>query len=64
MDMVLAGLGMLGCLAIMAVLMPLGMRVARRLRRADGEHIPDNTGSTPQRSPQTASAQESQQERG
>jgi hypothetical protein len=64
MDMLLAGLGMLGCLAIMAVLMPLAMRLGRRLRRTSAEHAPDSTGSVRQQAPQTAPAQESQHERG
>jgi hypothetical protein len=34
---------MFGCLAIMAVMMPLGMRVARRVRRATAKHAPDSS---------------------
>jgi hypothetical protein len=64
MDMLLAALGMLGCLAIMAVLMPLAMRVARRLRRPGAEHAPDSTSPVPQQAPQAAPAQESPHERG
>jgi hypothetical protein len=33
MDVLLAGLGMLACIAIMAAVMPLAMRLGRRLRR-------------------------------
>jgi hypothetical protein len=32
MEMVLAGLGMLACLAVMMVVMPLGMKAVGRLR--------------------------------
>ncbi len=45
MSLLLAGLGMLGCLAIMLVLMPLGMRVAHRVRRATANHAADSTAS-------------------
>jgi hypothetical protein len=47
MDMVLAGVGMLVCVAIMALVvplgMPLGMRAARRVRRATTTHTPDSS---------------------
>ncbi len=38
MDMLLAALGMLACLAIMALVMPLAMRLGRRLRRPTAAH--------------------------
>jgi hypothetical protein len=46
MDLVLAGLGMLACLAITVVLMPLGMRVARRVRRATANHAAASTSGS------------------
>jgi hypothetical protein len=45
MDLLLGAVGMLVCLAIMAAVMPLGMRVARRLRRGPISHTPDSTTS-------------------
>jgi len=48
MDMILAGVGMLVCLAIMALVMPLGTRVARRIRRARTTHTPDSSTASPQ----------------
>ena len=51
MDMILAGVGMLVCLAVMALVMPLGTRVARRIRRATSTHTPDSSTSSSQDAP-------------
>jgi hypothetical protein len=50
MNMVLAGLGMLACIAIMAAVMPLAMRLGRRLTRSSTTPTPapGGTTSTPQ----------------
>jgi hypothetical protein len=45
MDLLLAALGMLACIAIMAAVMPLGMRVARRVRDATAKHGHDSSTS-------------------
>jgi hypothetical protein len=45
MNMLLAGLGMLACIAIMAAVMPLAMRLGRRLTRSAAA-APDPGGST------------------
>jgi hypothetical protein len=64
MRLVLAGVGVLGCLAMMLGVMPPAIRVARRLRRATAEHAPGSTTSVPQHAPEAAPAQRSQEERG
>jgi hypothetical protein len=56
MDTILAGVGMLVCLAIMALVMPLGMRVARRIRRATTTHTPDSSTSSSQDDPAAGKA--------
>jgi hypothetical protein len=50
MDLLLAGLGMLVCIAIMAAVMPLAMRLGRRLTRSSAGPTPGpgGTTSTPQ----------------
>jgi hypothetical protein len=46
MELLLAGLGMLVCLAMMLVVVPLGIRVVRRrIRRVPTNHAPDSTTS-------------------
>jgi hypothetical protein len=45
MDLLLGAVGMLVCLAIMAAVMPLGMRVAHRIRHGPTSHTPDSTAS-------------------
>src|SRR6266496_3035952 len=47
MRLVLAGVGVLGCLAMMLGVMPPAIRVARRLRRATAEHAPRSTHPRP-----------------
>jgi hypothetical protein len=74
MDLLLAGLGMLGCIAIMAVVVPLGMRIARRVRRNATTPTPDSTPPSSQDAPpidhhsdgsdQAANAHNSREERG
>jgi hypothetical protein len=49
MDLLLGALGMLACIAIMAAVMPLAMRLGRRLTRStDTTPAPGGTASTPQ----------------
>jgi hypothetical protein len=49
MNLLLAGLGMLVCIAIMAAVMPLAMRLGRRLTRSTATTpAPGGTTSTPQ----------------
>jgi hypothetical protein len=49
MDLLLGALGMLACIAIMAAVMPLAMRLGRRLTRSsDTTSAPGGTTSTPQ----------------
>jgi hypothetical protein len=48
MDVFLGVLGMLACIAIMAALMPLGMRVVRRVRDATARQAPNRSRSHPQ----------------
>jgi hypothetical protein len=53
MDLLLAALGMLACIAIMAALMPLGMRMARRVRGATAKPVRDSSTSGSQGPPST-----------
>jgi hypothetical protein len=74
MDVFLAALGMLACIAIMGALMPLGMRVARRIRDTTAKHPhhsstsqlidPSPTGDPSPGGDQAPEAHDSKQERG
>ena len=49
MDLLLGALGMLACIAIMVAVMPLEMRLGRRLTRSTATTpAPDGMTSTPQ----------------
>jgi hypothetical protein len=54
MNLLLAVLGMLACIEIMAVVMPLGVRVARGVRHATAGRAPDRATAGAQDPPSTA----------
>jgi hypothetical protein len=69
MDLLRGAMGMLVCLANMAVVMPLGMRVARRVRRATATHAPEGNAAGSPDAPTAldhtaTAAHKSHQERG
>ena len=47
MNLFLAGLGMLVCIALMAAVMPLAMRLGRRLTRSSATPTPGGTTPGP-----------------
>jgi hypothetical protein len=53
MELLLAALGMVACMAIMAVLMPLGMRLVDRRRRRPSEQTRDLAPPASQQPPAT-----------
>jgi len=50
MELILAGLGMVACLAFMMLVIPMGARLARRLRRGHHADPPGREVSAPGRS--------------
>jgi hypothetical protein len=64
MDMFLAALGMLACMAIMALAMPVAMRLGRRLRRPTATHAPGGTPPVPPQGPDATPPQQASEEHG
>jgi hypothetical protein len=64
MDLLVPALGMLACLAMMALVMPLAMRLVGRLRRPSTTHTAGGTPALPPQPPQAAPPQQPPREHG